>query len=219
MTGLDLQPLRFPVVFILSCFLRDNVFFILPQTDLGVMNPRDLPREIVSNDTILLANNNSLPKKKGRPTKIEKSKRAKAALDTLEKWLETSACPPSNFQRNNPFTFSQSSDSRHILSTAAPLPALNDYQGDKARLLTRIGTSYADTEGSSSGTLALEKANKLVFERLQEAQSLVDPDEAPRDGIAIVGLERVERAIREVNSSQVARKGGVLNLLEGAGLM
>jgi len=58
------------------------VFVILPQSDLGPMNPRDLPREIHAEDGIVFSD--PFQRKKGRPARKEKGKKARLALDDLD---------------------------------------------------------------------------------------------------------------------------------------
>jgi hypothetical protein len=79
-----LQP---SVVFILTKLLNDQVFFIVPRSDLGTLNPRDLPREIFVDERSVDAVELTAPKKKGRPTKRDKAKKARKALNELEEWL------------------------------------------------------------------------------------------------------------------------------------
>lgn len=41
----NVAPLQTYVRYVLSCLKKDEVFFILPKSDVGPMNPRELPRE------------------------------------------------------------------------------------------------------------------------------------------------------------------------------
>lgn len=83
LTSPNVRPLQTHVRYVLSCLKRDNVFFILPASDLGPMNPRDLPREIYAEDGM----EGTGEKRKGRPARREKAKRARAALEDLDDWL------------------------------------------------------------------------------------------------------------------------------------
>lgn len=74
--------LRPYVQYVLSCLQKDQVFVILPQSDLGPMNPRDLPREIYAEDGIVFSD--PFQRKKGRPARKEKGKKARLALDDLD---------------------------------------------------------------------------------------------------------------------------------------
>jgi hypothetical protein len=57
------------------------VFVILPKSDLGPLNPRDLPREIYAQDGIVFSD--LVQRKMGRPARTEKGKKARLALDEL----------------------------------------------------------------------------------------------------------------------------------------
>jgi hypothetical protein len=74
--------LRPYVQYILACLQKDEVFVILPKSNLGPMNPRDLPREIYAEDGIVFSD--FLQGKKGRPSRKEKGKKARFALDDLD---------------------------------------------------------------------------------------------------------------------------------------
>ena len=58
------------------------MFVTLPQSDLGPMNPRNLPREIYAEDGIVFSG--LVQRKRGRPAKKEKGKKARLALDVLD---------------------------------------------------------------------------------------------------------------------------------------
>ncbi|KAF9566161.1 hypothetical protein CPC08DRAFT_815047 [Agrocybe pediades] len=78
---LVLQP---HVQYILSCLQKDRIFFIVPKSDLGALNPRDLPREIIVDDDTAMSEDGQ--KRKGRPARREKAKKARLALDSLDEW-------------------------------------------------------------------------------------------------------------------------------------
>ena len=82
LTSQPFIPLRPYVQCILSCLEKDQVFVTLPQSDLGPMNPRNLPREIYAEDGIVFSD--LVQRKRGRPAKKEKGKKARLALDALD---------------------------------------------------------------------------------------------------------------------------------------
>lgn len=164
-----LQLLQPSVVFILAKLLNDQVFFIVPRSDLGTLNPRDLPREIFVDESSIHAVGSTAPKKKGRPTKRDKAKKARKTLNGLEEWLKQELPMDST-------------------------TAMDEYQHFKQQLMAIVDHS------------AIEKANDLVHKRLKEAQAVV----AMGSG-GDWGIERVEKAISEMNTS--AGSFGVLSLL------
>ena len=81
----DLLPLRPYVATVLSTLLKDDVFYILPHAALRGDNPRELPREQVTDDASDLSLETG-KRKRGRPSKQDKAKRNKAILGKLERW-------------------------------------------------------------------------------------------------------------------------------------
>uniref|UniRef100_A0A8H8CQI2 Uncharacterized protein n=1 Tax=Psilocybe cubensis TaxID=181762 RepID=A0A8H8CQI2_PSICU len=85
LTNAQTLPLQPYARYVLSCLERDHVFYILPKSDLGAANPRDLPREIFTEDGMSF-HDQGPQKRRGRPARREKGKKARAALDQLDKW-------------------------------------------------------------------------------------------------------------------------------------
>ncbi|KAF9479721.1 hypothetical protein BDN70DRAFT_906158 [Pholiota conissans] len=84
MTSPTVSALQPHIRYILSRFRKDLVFLILPKSELGPMNPRELPREIYADgDTVF----SEAQKRKGRPARREKGKKARVALEGLENWI------------------------------------------------------------------------------------------------------------------------------------
>src|SRR6266508_4866316 len=88
LTSQQVISFRPQVQYVLSRLQKDGVFLILPKSDLGPMNPRDLPREIYADDGIVFNDPNQ--KKKGRPAKRERGKKARLALDELNQLVSNS---------------------------------------------------------------------------------------------------------------------------------
>lgn len=86
--NLYLQP---HVRYILSCLEKDQVFLIVPQSNIRALNPRDLPRETILDDGTAMPEEGH--KRKGRPARREKSKKARIALDELDEWLSETVEP------------------------------------------------------------------------------------------------------------------------------
>lgn len=82
LVGQKLAGLRPYVQHLTAKMVGDNVFHILPRSELGPMNPRDLPREMLGEET------RKVEKKRGRPSKKEKGKETRAALEALEEWVQ-----------------------------------------------------------------------------------------------------------------------------------
>ncbi|KAF8203180.1 beta-glucan synthesis-associated protein-domain-containing protein [Pholiota molesta] len=91
LTSPNFAPLQPHVRYILSRFQKDLVFLILPKSELGPMNPRELPREIYADDGMVFS---EAQKRKGRPARREKGKKARIALEDLDDWI--SEQQPSN---------------------------------------------------------------------------------------------------------------------------
>lgn len=182
LTSDQLKPLLAPASFIINTITKAKLFYLVPTTDMGAQNPRTLPREIIQEELIAV-------KKKGRPTKRDKAAKAKAALETLDKWLDTTA------GRND--------SSTHRLLELAPTATLYQYQINKEHLLKAVDGNVLD-----QGPLVA--ANLEVRNRLKQAEAIV------ATGVSH-NLERVEKAVSELDDLTLKRNGGLLGLLEGAG--
>ncbi|KIK70821.1 hypothetical protein GYMLUDRAFT_107345, partial [Collybiopsis luxurians FD-317 M1] len=80
-----LLPLQPYASHILESLFQSHVFHIIPSSDLHAFNPRQLPREVYVDS--LSESNLQVPKKTGRPSKRDKAKKAKAALDGIDRWM------------------------------------------------------------------------------------------------------------------------------------
>jgi len=85
----QMQPLRPHVQFLLCRLKKEQVFFILPKSELGAMKPRELPREVLADDDITFSDHGG-QKRKGRPARREKGKKARLALEAVDSWLSRS---------------------------------------------------------------------------------------------------------------------------------
>ncbi|KAF8973557.1 hypothetical protein BDZ97DRAFT_376774 [Flammula alnicola] len=135
------------VRYVLSCLKKDRVFLILPKSDLGAMNPRELPRELYAEDGIAFSEVGT-QKRKGRPARREKGKKARLALEGLDDWLSQSPV-----------------DDEH----ASEMTAISgEYQALKTLMLNAVD------EGGALPAGGIEEVNREVLERLKEARELVD---------------------------------------------
>jgi len=205
-----LQPLRPHVIYVLCALQKARFFQILPASDLYPLSPRELPREQFISDFAdgdgRVAAATNIPKKKGRPSKRDKVKKSRDATIALGKWLDkTSYEPPriGNEEGSQPVT-------THILLSHPPSMTRNNYRVKKSELLEKL-------RPEERGRAALERANQGVVSRLRKID-----EEAAAKGMEIggeggerTGLRRVERAADELGSNL---KGGLLGLLEGAGI-
>jgi hypothetical protein len=194
--------------------LKDNVFFITPRSDLGPLNPRDIPREIFVDEKTILPLDPNAPKKKGRPNKRDKAKKARLALDNLDRWLEETPGPLP--------TLSASSLSPPLEGLPGldhpPASTLRRYQTEKTHILDSIDAQSESTALSLHAGMTVDKANQFVLERLKAAEGLFSLDTTPAKDEEPAGVARVERAVKEFGDGKaLGRKGGALNLLEGAG--
>ncbi|KAG6821347.1 hypothetical protein H0H93_014144 [Arthromyces matolae] len=190
-----LRPLRPHVSFILSVLLKEAIFLITPETDTRSLNPGELPREIFVEDAAFVIDSTA-PRKKGRPPKRDIAKRARQGVDSLDKWLnDTSAFPLS--------TDEGLSIADHPLSST-----LRRYQAEKGHLL----------DLTASESTSLQEANQFVVNRLRVAEGQFSTELALFGEGEPTGVTRVERAVDELGvSGAIGRRGGALNLLEGAG--
>lgn len=88
LTSPQVIPLQPYVRHILSRLQKDCVFIILPKSELSPLNPRDLPREVYTDDVVMCSG--LAQKRKGRPCKRDKGKKSRLALDELDELLSKS---------------------------------------------------------------------------------------------------------------------------------
>jgi hypothetical protein len=217
-----LRPLRLHVIYVLSALHKAQFFHILPPSNLFPFSPRELPREQFISDFAdgngQVAAATNAPKKKGRPSKHDKVKKSRDAAIALDKWLDKTAYtyqPPQAINDVAPQAITT-----HILLSHPPSTTRNNYRAKKSELLEKIEPDYPYvTEGK--GRAALEQANRGVVSRLRKID-----EEAAAKGMEIggeggerTGLRRVERAADELGKhGSVGGRGGLLGLLEGAGI-
>lgn len=219
-----LTPLQPHTVFVLSSLVKAQVFHILPSSDLYPFNPRVLPREIFVQDGFEISVEAAqeptavdveapAKKKKGRPTKRDKKKKAILALQQVDKWLEKNSVTiqPPEGSLGPPLT-------SHVLISNPPTTTLDKYRTQKAALLEAITTG--DDVQHAMAHRALEKANHSVLARMRRLDEIAAEKglEVGGEGGDRTGLERVERAVAELNAGDRAYRGGILGLLEGGGL-
>jgi hypothetical protein len=159
-------PLQPYVRYVLSCLRRDNVFLLLPKSDLSAMHPRELPREIYADDGIVFTDAEG-KKRKGRPPKREKGKKARLALEGLDDYLSRPTIP----------------------ATADPPAA---YLTDEYRTLkaTVIQAIEADEDLPNE---SIHSVNREVLERMRELQGLVEISETLTREDA--GADRLEQVV------------------------
>lgn len=137
------------------------------------------------------------PKKKGRPSKADRAQKAQLALDNLDQWLQktTSSSPDG--------------ETTHQLLLEEPTATLETYTHWKNTLLNSL-------QEDPHGLAGIRDANKQIHARLKQAAEITGapPPPATESG---PGIRRVERAMLELDDPSVARRGGLLALLEGAG--
>jgi hypothetical protein len=217
-----LRPLRPYATYIISALQKARFFHILPPSNLYPLSPRQLPREqfvsdFADGDEQAAANTNA-PKKKGRPSRYDKVKKSRDATVALDKWLDRTVYtyqPPqvANDEAPQPVT-------THILLSHPPSTTRNNYREKKSDLLEKLEPNYPYAT-EESGRAALERANQGVVSRLRKID-----EEAAANGMEIggeggerTGLRRVERAADEQGKlGSVGSRGGLLGLLEGAGI-
>lgn len=221
-----MSPLRPYATFVLSKLLDAQVFHILPESSLRPHNPAILPREFFVRDDADAASVMAIseqsdaagpstkppPKKKGRPSKRDKAKKAKDALAVLDKWLEkntfTYPVPPTADPEE-----AQIPKKTHALIANPPVTTHSNYAVQKTALLEQLTSPCT----ADVGIPALARANEAVLARLKRIDEMAAEQglEVGGEGGDMTGLVRVEKAVEELRNGK--SKGGILNLLEGAG--
>lgn len=223
----------------LSKLLDDQVFHILPDSALRPQNPATLPRGFFIQDdmdpALVLGQHTAgaqtseaatrpLAKKKGRPSKRDKSKKTKDAIAGLDRWLEkntfTYPVPPTAESEEVP-----AAKTTHTLIAHPPVMTHSNYAMQKAELLEHLtspailGDLSTEAGGSGQGQAsgALARANEAMLTRLKRIDEMAAEKglEVGGEGGDMTGLSRVERAVAEMREGRST--GGIMNLLEGAG--
>ncbi|KAF5312220.1 hypothetical protein D9619_002882 [Psilocybe cf. subviscida] len=169
-------PLQPYVRYVLSCLRRDNVFLLLPKTDLAAMNPRELPREIYADDGIVFTDVEG-KKRKGRPPKREKGKKARLALEGLDEHLSRPA----------------------ISATADPAAA---YLTDEYRALKTTVLQAVEANEDLPNDI-IHSANREVLERMRELQGLMETSEPSTSEDA--GAHRLEQVVEGMAGGSAGR--------------
>ncbi|KAJ7099619.1 hypothetical protein C8R43DRAFT_250088 [Mycena crocata] len=121
-----LAPLQPFASYVVSALVNAQAFHLLPNSELGALNPRDVPREIFVEEGLIDSNQ---PQRKGYNSKRDKVIKARTALDAVGRWLDETPTPS---------------------GTGA---TLLQYQAHKARLLNEIGPESAGIQEASHGVL------------------------------------------------------------------
>ncbi|KAJ3967625.1 hypothetical protein EV361DRAFT_1028273 [Lentinula raphanica] len=209
LTSEMLAPLRPYVTHVLQTLVDSETFYIIPSSDLGAFNPRPLPRELYV-DSITSEAALQKSKKAGRPSRRDKAKKAKAALDGIDKWMHKTSVPiPSANGGNHGSTLGDST--MHYLLAQPPAQTLHDYQAHKADMMRAIEFPPANPYNVH---FAMEQVSFEVLERLRQLQETEIP-KTKTDAPTFAGRERAERAVREMREQGGA---GLLGLLEGSGI-
>ena len=215
------MPLQPHANYILNHLLSEKVFYILPSLSYYPLNPRDLPREVFTQDhegpdsfttrdynqlSIGAVTPGEVSKKKGRPKKSEKLKKAKNALISLENWLEDTAHSP-----RTQMPCAEPSSSTDVLPSNQPSTSRQTYRSQKTALLGRL-----DTE---EGRRIVDRVNDAVLARMRRIDQLAAEKglEVGGEGGEHTGLSRVEKAVNGLRR-EGGGGGGLLELLEGVGL-
>lgn len=152
----DLLPLKTPVSHLMAIFLESDVFYILPTSDLGAQNPRQLPREVVK---AVLDTELNLPKKKGRPSKRNKAIKAKIAVESLKAWTQSAAdqiSPPENTLHQYQ---SHKKDLLNVSTTSEGFSALNSANRNVLERLKQAEPAQESNTGFARAHRAVEELN------------------------------------------------------------
>lgn len=218
LTEATLLPFRDQVIYVISCLLDKQVFYILPPTSMFPQNPRELPREIYVDQAMgVLAGvlpdpstqSGKQKKKAGRPSKREQNRRAKVELDALKQWLD---------QTDPDISHSTATD--QTSSILPPVVTASTYRELKRSLIEAL-VPIDDDAAVNNHREAVITANQRVLERLRRIDALAAERGLEIGGAGGVhtGLIRVENAVRELQDQHgVGQRAGLLSVSEGAGL-
>ena len=234
----ELEPLRPYATHVLSTLLDSQIFHIVPESSLNAQNPTTLPREFFVADeaepesSVEASTSNTEQgqgrplKKKGRPTKREKAKKAREAVVSLEKWLDKNTfTAPRTAGASN--VAAQPGEIMHTLMRHPPVASGEKYRAHKGRLLDALDSTYLDDVGgiragslgnSEEGREVMGRANEAVLERLKKIDEMAAERglEVGGEGGEMTGLTRVDKAVEAYREGR--SRGGILNLMEGAGM-
>ncbi|KAJ6574952.1 hypothetical protein B0H19DRAFT_1126506 [Mycena capillaripes] len=121
-----LAPLQPFASYVVSALVNAQAFHLLPSSELGAQNPRDVPREIFVEEGLIDSNQ---PQGKGQGSKRDKVIKARTALDAVGRWLEQA--PPAS---GAGWTLAQ-------------------YEAQKTVLLNEIGAESAGVREASLGVV------------------------------------------------------------------
>ncbi|KAF6766563.1 hypothetical protein DFP72DRAFT_1089079 [Ephemerocybe angulata] len=195
----DFASLRRPAAYVLRFLREGNVFLILPNSNLHPENPRSLPRETYLDHGRIASADAPATKKKGRPTKNDKTRKMKSAMHNLEGWLD----------KTRPFV-ELPPPAVGTSASASAAPKVEGYKLIKAELLDLMATEGPGSEGHA----AILKANEFILQRLKEVREVVPHDDDSVEDSSSAGIGRVELAVEDLERGL---NRGVLDLLEGSG--
>lgn len=147
------------------------------------------------------------PKKKGRPTRLDKAKKAKAAVHNLNRWLENASS-----SQLPPAAITSATSESNLTAKTETEATLRHYQNEKLRMLDRIDLRAQPGEGYTP----FQQANQFVLDRLKAAEEFMASDGVPLSTDTNAGLARVERAVKEsINAEDEGQGRSALGLLGG----
>ncbi|KAI0815071.1 hypothetical protein BC629DRAFT_1469026 [Irpex lacteus] len=249
LTGPQLSPLSPYVTYLLSTLLQQDAFHIYPHSSLKTQYalPREWlidDTEVPEADAFDGLQRQG-PKKKGRPGRADRGKKHKEALSNLNRWLERSTYTypdaPAAGEASTSIATGAAGNSTpkrttHTLVSHPPKASLAIYQIQKQEYLNAVdpgnlGVSTSETlqsqehlDGASDRLRekeAIKRANEAVLTRLKKIDEMAAEQglEVGGEGGEMTGLERVEKAVKEMRSGTGSgRRAGILNLVEGAGM-
>jgi hypothetical protein len=150
------------------------------------------------------------PKRKGRPTKLDRARKAKAVLQNLERWLENTPCsqmPPAALSSDLAPT-----SEANLIAKSEVEATLGHYLDSKSHLLN-ILDSPAQSGEASERHAAFQQANQFVLNRLKETEEFLAPDGVSFSTDPNAALSRVECAVQEFIETNKGSQGGILGLL------
>jgi hypothetical protein len=130
-----LAPLQPFASYVVSALVDAQAFHLLPNSELGAQNPRDVPREIFVEEGLI--DSNQPPRKHSKRDKVI---RARTALDAVGRWLDQTPL------------------------TSGARSTLVQYEAQKARLLNEIGADSVGVQEASQGVVERLQEAQAMFD-------------------------------------------------------
>jgi len=121
------------------------------------LNPRDLPRELFAHEGPILDSESGSQKRKGRPTRREKSRKARAALQGLDEWI---AKPSISIENGALYEYQLAKSS--MMNTLAPEAAMDGVNAFVLERLRAAQESVPIKESETDANVGVPRIEKAI---------------------------------------------------------